>query len=206
MNLLVFGASGSTGKLVIAQARAAGNSVTAFVRDPVSLAIEGVRVIVGDATDPAAVAAAMPGHDAVICALGVGNSLRSGHLMERFLSAIVPAMERARAKRLIVLSALGVGATHAQAPWLPRLLYALLLRDIFRDKEAGEKIVCASRLDWTIVHPPLLTNGPMTASYRAGETLALTGFPTISRADVAHFMVSALNSPEWVCKHVIASA
>jgi putative NADH-flavin reductase len=80
---------------------------------------------------------------------------------------------------------------------------ALLLRDIFCDKEAGERIVCASRLDWTIVHPPLLTNGPTTAGYRVGETLALTGFPTISRADVAHFMVGTLNSPEWVRKRVI---
>jgi len=76
MNLLVFGASGATGKMVIAQARAAGHLVTAFVRNPASLAMEGLRVIVGDGTDSAAVAAAIPGHDAVICALGVRNTSR----------------------------------------------------------------------------------------------------------------------------------
>lgn len=206
MNLLVFGASGSTGHLVIDQARTAGHSVTAFVRNRASLAMEGVRVIVGDAMDPAAVAAVVPGHDAAICALGVRNALRSGNLIERSLGIITPAMERAGSKRLIVMSALGVGATRAQAPWLPRVLYALLLRDIFRDKEAGERIVCASRLDWTIVHPPLLTNGPMTANYRVGETLALAGFPTISRADVARFMIGTLTSREWVRKRVILSA
>jgi putative NADH-flavin reductase len=206
MNLLVFGASGATGRLVIAQARAADHAVTAFARDPASLTGEGVRVIAGDATDTAAVAVAMAGHDAVICTLGVRNALRSGHLIERALSAIVPAMDRAGARRLVVMSALGVGTTRAQAPWLPRLMYALLLRDIFGDKAAGERIVCASALDWTIVYPPLLTNGAQTASYRAGETLAMSGFPAIARADVAHFMVGALASPEWVRKRVIVSA
>jgi uncharacterized protein YbjT (DUF2867 family) len=85
-------------------------------------------------------------------------------------------------------------------------MYALLLREIFGDKEAGERIVIASTLDWTIVHPPLLTNGAPTSSVRAGETLALSGFPAISRADVAHFMVGALASTEWVHKRVIVSA
>lgn len=206
MNLLVFGASGATGRLVITQARAAGHVVTAFVRDAASLAGEDVQVIAGDATDAAAVVAAMPGHDAVISTLGVRNALRSGGLIWRAMSAIVPAMERAGARRLVVMSALGVGATRAQAPWLPRLMYALLLRDIFGDKAAGEQIVCASTLDWTIVHPPLLTDGPMTAGYRVGETLALAGFPKISRADVAHFMVGALDAPAWVRRRVIVSA
>ena len=205
MNLLVFGASGATGQLAIAQAHAAGHRVTAFVRDPASIAIEGVRAIAGDATDAAVVAAAMAGHDAVICALGVRNALRSGRLIERGLSAITPAMARTGVKRLIVMSALGVGATQVQAPWLPRMMYALLLREIFRDKEAGERIVCASTLDWTIVHPPLLTNGPMTASYRVGETLALSGFPSVSRADVAHFMVGTLTASDWVRKRVTIS-
>lgn len=55
------------------------------------------------------------------------------------------------------------------------------------------------------VHPPLLTNGPMTASFRVGETLALPGFPSVSRADVAHFMVGTLTASDWVRKRVIIS-
>lgn len=206
MRVLVFGANGPTGRHVVTMARAAGHEVTAFVRDAASAAIEGARVVGGDATDGGAVAAAISGHDAVITTLGVRGPGRPGQLMERSLAGIVPAMERCGAQRLIVMSALGVGTTRAQAPWLPRLMYRLLLGAIFRDKEAGERIVEASTLDWTIVHPPLLTNGPLTARYQAAETLALSGFPRVGRADVAHFMVRALVAREWVRKRVIVAA
>lgn len=203
MKVLVFGANGPTGRHVVELARAAGHEVTAFVRDPAA-AFEGARVVAGDATDAATISAAIPGHDAVVSTLGVRKPNPHG-LQEKCLGLIVPAMERAGARRLIVMSALGVGATLAQAPWLPRLMYAALLGGIFRDKAVGERIVEASGLDWTIAHPPLLTHGPVTGRYRAGETVALSGFPKISRADVAHFMVGALGSAEWSRKHVIVS-
>lgn len=203
MKVLVFGAAGATGRLTVNEARGAGHEVTAFVRgaDPV----EGARTIRGDATDAAAVGEAVAGQDAVVCTLGLRNSLRSGGLIERSLSAIVPAMERAGARRLVLMSALGVGRTREQAPWLPRVMYRLLLTDIFADKAAGERIVEASGLDWTIVYPPLLTDAPAAASCRAGETLELSGMPKVSRADVARFMVAALGSAQWSRKRVIVA-
>ena len=194
MKVLVLGASGNTGRLVVQQARAAGHDVTAFI-----------RATHGDATDAAAVQAAVAGHDAVVSTLGVGNALRSGSLIAKSFAVLVPAMERAGAHRLVVISALGVGSTRAQAPLFPRILYRLLLEEIFADKAAGERIVEASGLDWTIVHPPLLTAGPATAAYRTGEELDLTGMPKISRADVAHFIVGALASRQWNRKHAIVS-
>lgn len=205
MNVLVFGASGATGRLVVDEALAAGHRVSAFVRAAKTPFPDEARVVAGDATDMRSVRTAMPGHDAVICTLGVRNAMRSGRLIERCLSEIVPAMELAEAPRLIVMSALGVGATFAQAPFLPRILYRVMLGDIFADKERGERMVEASILDWTIVHPPLLTDGPLTGAYRAGEELPLSGFPKISRANVAHFMVEALGSPAWSRRHVIVS-
>lgn len=205
MNVLVFGASGATGRLVVEEALAAGHRVSAFVRTiPAPLPVEA-RVIVGDAAAMASVRAAMPGHDAVICTLGVRNALRSRGLMERSLAEIVAAMELAEANRLVVMSALGVGATFAQAPVVPKILYRVLLGDIFADKARGERMVEASVLDWTIVHPPLLTDGPLTGAYRAGETVPLAGFPKVSRANVARFMVEALGSAAWSGKHVIVA-
>ena len=206
MRLLVFGANGATGRLVVDEALAAGHRVSAFVRRVGAPFPGDVRVIQGDATDMTAVRTSMPGHDAVICTLGVGNALRSGGLIERSLGEIVPAMELAEAPRLVVMSALGVGATFAQAPLVPRILYRLMLRDIFADKERGERMVEASILDWTIAHPPLLTDGPLTGAYRVGETVELAGFPRISRANVANFMVAALASGAWTRRHVIVSA
>ena len=203
MKVLVFGAAGQTGLLTVQSARAAGHEVTAFVRG--ANTIEGARTIRGDATDPAAVAAAVAGRDAVVTTLGVRNAMKSGGLIERSLAAIVPAMEGAGVRRLMVMSALGVGRTREQAPWLPRLMYRLLLTDIFGDKAAGERIVEASGLDWTIVHPPLLTDAPPTGACRAGERVELSGMPKVSRADVASFMVANLASAQWSHKHVIVS-
>jgi len=204
MKVLVLGAAGPTGRLFIEQARAAGHELTAFVRRPGSAAFEGVPVIVGDATDATAIGRAVPGHDAVVSTLGV-RTMSPGALQERAMRALVPVMEEAGVRRLIVMSALGVGVTRAIAPAFPRLMYSLFLRAIFADKAAGEAIVTASGLDWTIVHPPLLTNGPVTGRYIATESPALSGLPKISRADVAHFMVRALATGEWSRRRVIVT-
>ena len=204
MKVLVLGATGATGRHFVADALAAGHAVTALARSSTSL--EGALMVQGDSTDAATVASAVEGQDAVVSMLGVRNALKSGGLIARSFGVLVPAMERSGARRLVVMSALGVGSTRAQAPWLPRLMYRLLLTDIFTDKLAGERIVEASSLDWTIVYPPLLTDGPATGKYRVGESLELAGMPKIARADVAQFMASTLVSNAWTCKRVILSA
>jgi len=84
-------------------------------------------------------------------------------------------------------------------------MYSVLLSDIFSDKEAAEHDVRRSSLDWTIVYPVLLTNGPLTGKYRAGERLALHGLPKISRADVAHFIVTEMEQRAFVRKAAIIS-
>ena len=204
MKVLVLGAAGPTGRLVVEQARAAGHEVTAFVRREGGADFGGARVVVGDATRAGSLDATVPGHDAVVSTLGVRSPPPRG-LQECAMRALVPAMERAGTRRLIVMSALGVGDTRQFAPALPRVLYALLLRSIFADKAAGEAIVAASGLDWTIVHPPLLTNAAPSGRYTAAEMPRLSGFPKISRADVAHFMVRTLPSGEWSRRHVVVT-
>ena len=80
-----------------------------------------------------------------------------------------------------------------------------LLRDIFADKLAGEQIVRRSALEWTIVYPVLLTDGPRTGSYRVGERLELSGFPKISRADVAEFMLKELYDAQYLKRIAVLS-
>jgi putative NADH-flavin reductase len=109
-------------------------------------------------------------------------------------AAIVPAMERAGVRHLILVSAFGVGESRRDAPLIPRIMYRVLLSDIFADKKAAEDNVRRSNLDWTFVYPVLLSDGPTTGAYRVGERLELRGVPKISRADVAHFIVSELES------------
>lgn len=200
MKLLVFGATGPTGLEVVTQALERGHAVTAFVRDPRRLGRlrDRVRVAVGDVTaDAGAVEAAVQEQDAVVSSLGRRRSFRSDGLISRSLRLIAPAMERQGVSRLVLVSAFGVGDSRRDAPLLPRLMYRLLLRDIFADKLAAEDYLRATRLDWTVVYPVALTNGPRTGAYRVGERLALRGLPTISRADVAHFIVSQLDADRW---------
>jgi len=156
-------------------------------------------------SDAATLAAALRGRDAVICALGVRNAFKSGGLIEGAMRVLVPALERAGVRRLLLMSANGVGETRVRSPLLPRIMYRLLLGDIFTDKEAGEAIVRASNLEWTIAYPTLLTDGPRTGRYRAGETLELRGMPKISRADVADFLLRELAARAYVRKGVVLS-
>ena len=209
MKLLVLGATGGTGREVVAQALRHGHDVTAFVRDPRKMAgTDGrLRVVVGSTTDgEGAVAQAVRGQDVVVSALGRRNSFRSSDLIARSMRAIVPAMESQGVQRLIVVSAYGVGDSGRDAALLPRLMYRLLLRDIFADKKAGEDYLRRSGLDWTLVYPVALTNGPRTGRYRVGERLELRGvLPRISRADVADFILTQLGSTAYRRKVAIIS-
>ena len=103
-------------------------------------------------------------------------------------------------KRLISLSSLGVGDSRANLPFFTKyIIVALFLRHAFADHEHQEAVVRQSSLDWTIVRPPHLKDGPQTGVYRHG-------FPTtdrrikgwISRADVADFMLKQIADDRYL--------
>ena len=200
--LFVLGATGRTGQQVVAQALTAGHRVTALVRQPSSVPGDArVTVVTGRLPeDGARLAAALPGHDAVISCLGRGLSLRADALIQRSVPAMLSAIQAAGLRRLIFTSAIGVGAAYRDAPLFSRLVIRVLLHDLYADKVIGEDLISRSDLDWTIIQPAQLTNGPLTGSYRVGEELRPRGIPTISRADVAHFILRELQAPAYVRK------
>ena len=208
--LLLLGATGLTGQQLLAQSIEKGHDITALVRDPSKLTVEHARLrtVTGDATDARAVDGVLEDRDAVLCALGTRSprSLVSSNLMTASMRALVPAMKRRGVSRLILESALGVGQSAEQAPVALRLAFATVLRQVGRDKAAAEEYLRASDLDWTVVYPPSLTNGPATPAYRSGEALELKGVPTISRADVADFMLSQLNDATYSRRIAIISS
>jgi putative NADH-flavin reductase len=210
MRLLVLGATGLTGGELLSQGLEQGHDVTALVRNPAKLALahERLRVTVGNATDATAVDEAVEGQAAVLCALGTRSlrSIFSSDLMRASMRVLMPAMERRDVSRLILLSALGVGRSAEQTPVALRIAFRSLLRQVGRDKAAAEEDLRTSDLDWTIVYPPTLTTGPRTTDYRSGEVLQLKGIPRISRADVAHFMLSQLTSSSYSRRTAIISS
>ena len=208
LKILVFGATGPTGQQVVLQALGQGHIVTAFVRNPARLSItdEHLRVVVGDITwDTSRVAEVIRGQGVVVSSLGRGNALTSDSLIDRSMQAIVPAMEDAGVRRLTLVSAFGVGESRRDAPLVPRIMHSVFLRDLFADKKAAEDRIRNSSLEWTIVHPVALTNGPLTGNYRAGEHLELRGMPKISRADVAHFVLAETENRAFVGKVAVVS-
>ena len=197
MKLFILGATGGVGQQILVQALEAGHEVTAFVRNPDKMLLRHDRlgVVAGDVTDAGAILAdAMRGQDAVISALGRGMSLKSERLIQRSVPPILAAMKTAGVRRLIFTSAIGVGITLRDAPQFSRLMIRLLLRDIYADKIIGEAPIHRSGLDWTLVQPAQLNDGPLTRTYRSGERLHLRGMPNISRADTAHFILNHLDS------------
>ena len=201
MRVLIFGASGGTGRHLVEQALERGHQVTAFVRNPMKLPLQHprLRVVQGDIQRADTIQAAVPGHEAVLSALGT-RSLGPTTLLSDAAQQIVRTMEAHGVSRLLWESSLGVGETKGQlGPLYNWLLLPLFLRHVFADKERQEQVLKSSSLDWTIVQPAALTNGPLTGAYRAGhQVCAGRLFPRISRADVAHFMLEELATRAYV--------
>ena len=197
MRVLVFGASGATGQQLIAQGLERGLSITAFVRNPSKLGNthSGLRVVQGDVGDAAAVSNAVKGHDAVVSTLGVGTPLRHDPVVIDGVRFIVRSMAEWNVKRMVYMSFIGVSDSRADAGFMVRYVARWPLRNEIRDHEIKEGLVSGSALDWTIVRPPTLTNGPKTGSYRAGADIAARSvLPTLSRADVADCILRELSA------------
>jgi putative NADH-flavin reductase len=169
--------------------------VTAYVRDPAK--IEDMRrssleIVRGDVLDPAAVECAVAEHEAVFVTIGAGPVRTT--LREEGTRNIVGAMQGTGVKRLICQSSLGVGDSRANLPFFTKyIVVGTFLRHAFADHERQEAVVRGSSLDWTIVRPPHLKDGPRTGVYRHGFPAMdkeIKGW--ISRADVADFMLKQL--------------
>ena len=202
MEVLVFGASGATGREVVKRALDHGHSVRAFVRDPAKLQIKHARLatVVGDVTGYAPVERAVRDVDVVASTLGSGNSLSPDPALTDGVRNIVRAMEHAGVHRLVYLSMLGVGGSGRQLGLVDRyVVLPSLLRNVMRDHAEREAVIGRSTLDWVVVRPPRLTNGPYTGRYRCGaDVREKTLLASISRADVADFMVKQFAGDRYV--------
>ncbi len=192
MNLLILGASGRTGLLVVEQVLGAGHEVTALVRSPEKLTLRDPRlhVVAGQATDASDVARAMAGTGAVISVLG-----GEGSVILDSTRAIIEAAHRTGVTRVVVMSSFLVERDRMGA--LTRLLTRLAGTSKIADKKAGEQLLRQSDLEWTIAYPGPLTDGPATGSVRElpdGSRRRIS--ERISRADVAAWLIEAATSSE----------
>lgn len=189
MRVIVFGATGKTGRHVTRLALQGGHEVTAFGRSVDRLDPEpGLSTFKGDVFDSGAVGAAVEGHDGAVVCLG-STGLRDGTTLATGTANIVAAVDGHGVGRLVVLSAAGVGDSWAQIPWSSRLVFKTMLRKILADHRAQEAVAERSGSNWTIVRSAVLTDKPATGAVTATKTGATK---RISRADLASYLVGQL--------------
>ena len=201
MKLIIFGSTGGTGRELLKQALAHGHQVVAFARNPAKIddiKHANLEVVRGDVLDPTAVENAVAGQDVVLSTIGAGASRTS--IREEGTRNIVEAMEKQGVRRLVCQSSLGVADSRANLPFFTKyIVVSIFLRHAFADHERQEAVVKRSSLDWTIVRPPHLKDGPRTGVYRHGfPTTDRTIKAMISRADVADFMLKQLTDGRYL--------
>jgi putative NADH-flavin reductase len=204
MRLTIFGASGQTGRHLLTQALDAGHDVTAVVRDPTRLPLrhQRLQVLAADVLDSAAIAPAVAGADAVLSALGPHPPRNRSSIMSAATASILEAMRTTGTSRLVVISAAPV-ATDDHGTTLPERLVArpllrALLGGLYADMATMEDTIRRSGVDWTILRPPWLSDGPRTGSYRQAKDANLRGGARISRADLADAILASLDDPDTI--------
>jgi putative NADH-flavin reductase len=195
-HFLIIGASRGIGLEAVRQALAAGHTVRAMARAASRIAIDdpALERMDGDATDQADLGRALQGVDVVLQTLGVGLSPRTIRgpvtLFSRATEALVPLMEQGGPRRLLAVTGIGTGDSQTALSNLENIARDLAMGAIYRDKSLQETIIRNSSLDWTLVRPTFLTRGARTGRYRVMADPATWRNGMISRADVAHFLVT----------------
>lgn len=192
MRILVFGASGRTGRLVVEAAVARGHDVTAFVRDASKQWFpDGVGAHQGDPSDADSVEAALIGHDAVISALGPIAGVTTTEISDA-TSTITRAMERTGPRRIVIA---------ANAEVFTDDEVAGELANVAAEHRRDTAILKSSSLDWTVVATPFLTDDPGAGSYETTRDARGPG-RSIARADFATALLDSLDRGEWI-GHVV---
>jgi putative NADH-flavin reductase len=216
MKIAIFGASGATGTLLTQRCLAAGHSVGALLRSPEKFLLrDQVHVIHGSPFDLASVSQTIEDADAVLSALGA-NSLRKEGVLERAVPQIIAAMQETVStpkpvRRIIVLGSAGALPTSLdkQPAWrrwiVQNIVYNTFLKWPVASQISQWNNISHSDLDWTMVMPPMLTNGAARGTYRVDDDALPPNGSRISRADVADFMMQQINNPQWIKKGVYIS-
>lgn len=205
MKVIVFGATGTVGRLTVKNLLAAGHTVTAFARSPQNLNLSNPKLLLnaGDAIELSVVTDAVAGHEAVVVTLGAGMSRKSKIRSQGTMNAI-KAMQTHGIRRLIVQSTLGARDSWPTLNfWWKHVMFGALLAPVFRDHELQEQLVEASGLDWTIVRPSAFTD-------RATERPVIEDVPNtsrgldlkIARSELAHFLTRQLSERQYIGRAV----
>ncbi|NTF00089.1 SDR family oxidoreductase (plasmid) [Agrobacterium tumefaciens] len=201
--ILVLGATGPTGRHIVGQALARGYDVTVLARSPEKATdLNGAKLVVGDARDEKVLRQAVKGRDVVISALGTPASpFREVTLLSTATRALVSAMKAEHVSRLVTITGMGAGDSAGHGGFLfDNLIFPLLLRKVYADKNRQEAIIKDSDLNWTIVRPSVLNNKPGRTTIQTLTSLNQFRGGSISRENVATFVLDQVTTDLWLHK------
>lgn len=203
--VLVIGASRGIGLETVKAALRAGHNVRALARSAASIPIQDAKLdkVAGDALDGNTIRNSLQGVEAVIQTLGVDFAPRlifqGTSLFSQSTRILVDAMKAAGLRRLLAVTGIGAGDSRGHGGLLyDAVVFPVLLKRVYDDKDVQEWIIRSSGLDWTIARPGLLTNRTATGGYRVLTAPKDWRFGTISRTDVAEFLVRVINDPALI--------
>lgn len=199
--ILVLGATGATGRLIVRQAVARGHDVAVLVRSAEKPSdLIGAKLIIGDARDERALRQALKGRDTVVSALGTPASpFREVTLLSTATRGLVNAMQTEQVSRLVCITGLGAGDSAGHGGFVfDHLIFPLLLRKVYADKNRQEAIVRDSGLDWVLVRPTILNDKPGRGAVRALTDLSGFHGGAIAREDVASFVLDQVRGDAWL--------
>jgi putative NADH-flavin reductase len=202
MKILVFGATGPTGRQLLSQALERGHTVTAVARNPAALELkhERLNVAKADAMNLASVEAVMPGHDAVLSSLGPNKLfLAKTTVFSVGGMNVARAMERTGLKRYIAVTSAGVEDHDPGFFFVYRWAIKPMLQAVYDDAKLFEAEVQKTQLDWTMVRPGRISDGPRTGKFEVSPRFLPRGKSfAITRADLAAFMLDELEQGKWI--------
>lgn len=201
MKLVVFGATGGTGRCVVDVALAAGHDVLALARTPEKLALrDNLAIQKGDVTDAGDVASAIQGCDAVLSAIGPTDNKNPGTLMSQAVANILAGCAQHGVKRFVFESGLmcSDGSELGVFSRLGVKMFGAIYSALRADKRLAEREIQATSLDWVIVRPPNLSHGPASGAYKHGANARVDATKKLPHADVADFMVKCVSDPAVV--------
>jgi putative NADH-flavin reductase len=203
MRIVIFGATGGTGRELVRQSVAAGYAVAAVARHPETLApAAGVELIAADVTDCASVVLVVRGADVVLSALGTRRLKEATTVYSAGVTNILAAMRDSGVRRFIAISAVPVGAPHGLAE---HVIFPILYRFFgaaYEDMKRMEAILAASDCEWTVFRPTQLVDRPATGRYRTAIDAPLPGAWRVTRADLAAAMLASINDAALV-RHIV---
>lgn len=199
-SVVVFGASGKTGRLIVEQALNAGHQVTAAMRRPDEYRLEhrGLKCVRCDIYDLASVEAALFGQEVVICSIAAPLTRKATDIQAHSARTLLSLMAERGITRFLGITSGGTNPEHdPNLPIVFEQVFKRMFHNIYDDQVAMESIVRASEADWTIARPAALTDGRHTGVYRLALHYSLPHGNTISRADVADFLVKQIESSAY---------